>query len=167
MITGFTPFSVYKKNPSGEIAELLDGSYFKGEEVRGIKLEVKNSEIRGRYLKELEVKYSLIVNTGLAPASKSISVEKVALNWQTDIKDEEGIAPSTGRIEEAGPDAIFARIDVERLVHSLRSSGIPSEISYFAGTFLCNKIFFTTLRRTSAPAGFIHFPLTPDSSIDG
>ncbi|MGC8644711.1 MAG: pyroglutamyl-peptidase I [Thermoplasmata archaeon] len=167
LITGFGPFSTYKRNPSGEIAELLDGTYFKGEEVRGLKLEVKHSEIRAKYLKEIERDYSLIINTGLAPGARSVNVEKVALNWQSDTRDEEGISPSPGRIVEEGPDAIFSRINVEETVHSLRSAGIPSEISYFAGTFLCNKIFFHTLYFTKSAAGFIHFPLTPEASVDG
>ncbi|MEM0073314.1 MAG: hypothetical protein QW078_03110 [Thermoplasmatales archaeon] len=167
LITGFAPYSNFKRNPSGEIAELLDGTYIKGEELKGIKLEVKNSEIEGKYLDQLKEKYSLIVNTGLAPSNRSISLEKIAINWQTDIKDEEGISPSTGKIDEKAPDAIFARMDVEKIIHSLRSAGIPSEISYFAGTFLCNKIFFMTLYKTDYPAGFIHLPLTPDASLDG
>ena len=59
------------------------------------------------------------MNTGLAPSNRSISLEKIAINWQTDIKDEEGISPSTGKIDEKAPDAIFARMDVEKIIHSL------------------------------------------------
>ena len=107
------------------------------------------------------------MNTGLAPGATSIKIEKIAINWQTDVKDEEGISPSPGRIVEDGPDAIFSRIDVEGAVHSLRSAGIPSDISYFAGTYLCNKIFFYSLYFTKSRAGFLHFPMTPEESVDG
>ncbi|MCL4450792.1 MAG: pyroglutamyl-peptidase I [Candidatus Thermoplasmatota archaeon] len=167
LITGFKPYSVFKRNPSGEIAELLNGSYFKGMEVVGLSLDVKHSVIEEGFKKELEKGYDIIISTGLSPGRNVIGIEKIAVNWQGDCRDEEGSTPKPGKIIEEAPDGIFSRLPVEDIVHSLRSSKIPSEISFTAGTFLCNKIFFYSLYYSSAKAGFIHFPVDSESSVDG
>ncbi|MGC8562041.1 MAG: hypothetical protein ACP5UZ_05610 [Thermoplasmata archaeon] len=167
LVTGFKPYSIFKRNPSGEIAELLNGSYFKGIEVVGLALEVKHSEIEKRFRQELERGYDIIINTGLSPGRSVIGIEKIAVNWQGDSKDEEGKLSKPGRIIEEAPDGMFSRLPVEDILHSLRSSKIPSEISFSAGTFLCNKIFFYSLYYSSARAGFIHFPVDSESSLDG
>ena len=167
LVTGFKPYSGFKRNPSGEIAELLDGSYFRGREVKGISLEVKHSVIEVDYLKELKKGYEAIINTGLAPGSNAVRLEKIAINWQGNTKDEDGESKEPGNILDKAPDGLFSRLPVEKIVHSLRSAKIPSEVSYSAGTFICNKIFFYSLHYTKARAGFIHFPLESESSIDG
>ncbi|MEM0135163.1 MAG: hypothetical protein QXU18_08075 [Thermoplasmatales archaeon] len=167
LITGFKPYSVFKRNPSGEIADLLNGSYFNGREVVGLTLEVKHSELEKKFLQELEKGYDIIISSGLSPGRNAISIEKIAVNWQEDIKDEGGESRGGGKILKVAPDGIFSRLPVEAIFHSLRSAKIPSVISYSAGTFLCNKIFFLSLYYSKAKAGFIHFPLDSDSSLDG
>jgi pyroglutamyl-peptidase len=167
LVTGFKPYSKFRKNPSGEIAELLNGSYFRGHEVKGVSLEVKHSVIEVDYLKELKKEYEIIINTGLSPGRNAIGVEKIALNWQGDSKDENGISKEPSKIVNKAPDGIFSRLQVEKIVHSLRSAKIPAEVSYSAGTFICNKIFFYSLYYSRARAGFIHFPLESESSVDG
>ncbi|MCL4447040.1 MAG: pyroglutamyl-peptidase I [Thermoplasmatales archaeon] len=165
-MTGFKPYSNFKRNPSGEIAELLDGSHFKGKEVVGITLEVKHSVIEKRYLMELKKEYEIIINTGIGPGRNVIGIEKIAVNWQGSTKDEEG-SSRDGKIAKDAPDGIFTRLPVEEILHSLRSAKIPSEISFSAGTFLCNKILYCSLYYSTARAGFIHFPLDSESSLDG
>ncbi len=167
LLTGFKPFSTFKKNPSGEIAKLLDGSYFKGEEVRGIEIEVTHEAIRN-YIEEIgRNEYSLIINTGLAAGRSYISVEVIAVNWQSSEKDENDFAPADGKIVENGPDGIFSSIPFLEVLHSLRSAKIPSKLSFTAGTFLCNKIFYSSLYYSKAKVGFIHLPATDDISVAG
>lgn len=167
LITGFKPFSNFKKNPSAEVASLLDGIYFKGEEVRGMQLEVTHNAINNEYVRALQEKYSLIINTGLAAGRSYISVEVIAVNWQSAEKDEANFSPEEGKIINDGPDGIFSRIPVKDVLHSLRSERIPSRLSFTAGTYLCNKIFYYSLYYSGATAGFLHFPATDDISISG
>lgn len=166
LLTGFKPFSTFKKNPSGEIAKLLDGAYFKGEEVRGLELDVTHEAIKN-YLDELKNEYSIIINTGLAAGRSYISVEVIAVNWQSSEKDENNFAPPEGKIIDNGPDGIFSSIPVRDVLHTLRSAKIPSKLSFTAGTFLCNKIFYYSLYNSKAKVGFIHLPATDDISVTG
>jgi pyroglutamyl-peptidase len=167
LVTGFRPYSVFKRNPSGEIAELLDGSYFSGNEVVGLSLEVKHSYLRKQYLQQIKKGYDVIINTCLSPGRNAITIEKMAINWQDDIRDEEGIAPRVGKIVEDGPDCLPSRIPAEGILEALRSNKIPSEISFTAGAFVCNKILYYSLYFTKSRAGLIHFPLETESSLDG
>ncbi len=130
-------------------------------------LEVKHSDLDKEYLEEIKKDYDAIINTGISPGRNAISVEKIALNWQDDMKDEDGLSARVGRIVKDAPDGLFSRLQTEEILHSLRSAKIPSELSFLAGTFVCNKIFYYSLYYTKAKAGFIHFPLDSESSFDG
>ena len=83
------------------------------------------------------------------------------------MKDEDGLSARVGRIVKDAPDGLFSRLQTDEILHSLRSAKIPSELSFSAGTFVCNKIFYYSLYYTKAKAGFIHFPLDSESSLDG
>lgn len=167
LVTGYRPYSTFKRNPSGEIAELFDGAYFKGNEVVGKTYEVKHSVIDKDYLKELKEGYDIIINTGISPGRSVIGLEKIAVNWSSGIRDESGRTPLPGRVVKGGPDGLFSRLPVDEILHSFRSAKIPSEISFSAGTFLCNKIFYYSLYHSNAKAGLIDFPIDSESSLEG
>ncbi len=167
LVTGYKPYSSFKRNSSGEIAELLDGSYFKGREVVGIAYDFKNSVIEKKYPQELKKGYEIIINTGITPGRNVIGIEKVAINWQDPTKDEVGTSAREGRIVDKAPDGIFSRLPVAQILHSFRSSKLPSQMSYCAGTSMNNKIFFYSLYFSKAKAGLIQFPIDSESSLDG
>lgn len=145
----------------------MDGFHFKGNEVVGLSLEVTHSSIGGHYLDEIRKGYDIIMNLGISPGINSVLLERIAVNWQDDRKDEEGISSGSGRIVKDGPDGLFTRLPVEAITHSLRSVKIPCDISFSAGTFLGNKIFYYSLYYTKSRAGLIHFPLETESSLEG
>ncbi len=167
LVTGYKPYSKFKRNSSGEIAELLDGSYFKGREVVGIAYDFKHSEIEKRYLQELKKGYEIIINTGMSPGSSSIGIGKVAINWQDPMKDEDGTSATQGRIVDKAPDGMFSRLPVAQILQAFRSSKLPSHVSYGASTSLNNKTFFYSLYFSKAKAGLIQFPIDSESSLDG
>ena len=47
------------------------------------------------------------------------------------------------------------------MVEAIRSCGVPSALSYTAGTYVCNDLLYTLLHRfanTGTRAAFIHVP---------
>jgi pyroglutamyl-peptidase len=50
----------------------------------------------------------------------------------------------------------------------LQAAGIPAEVSYSAGTFVCNHVFFTALDAAApgARAGFLHVPWSAEHAPD-
>ncbi len=67
------------------------------------------------------------------------------------------------------------KIDVEKtkeIVENLKTADISTKQSFFAGTYVCNAVFYKTLayideNELSMRAGFIHVPLLASQDPDG
>jgi pyroglutamyl-peptidase len=76
-------------------------------------------------------------------------------------------------IDPEGPPAYWATLPgLKELVGSLRAAEIPAQISYHAGTHLCNHILYTALHlaatsRSGMRCGFMHLPMTSAQVIAG
>ena len=58
-------------------------------------------------------------------------------------------------------NALFSTLPVREMAEAIREAGIPAEISYSAGTYVCNDLFYLVLDHledSGVPAGFIHVP---------
>ena len=52
----------------------------------------------------------------------------------------------------------------------MQAKGIPASLSYSAGTFVCNHLFYGVqhyLLGSGVRHGFIHIPLLPEQATDG
>ena len=70
------------------------------------------------------------------------------------------------------PDAYFATLPTRRIVEKLRGEDIPAQLSYSAGTFVCNNLLYCALHESAQkfPAtrcGFVHVPYLPEQAKDG
>lgn len=147
LITGFEPWGKERRNPSGEVAAALGGHV----------LSVDFAEA-GRELVRLirEERPRAIVMLGLAPGRKSIALEAVALN--VDHCEGRGRNRRWRKPIGKGPFVLETRLPIDRLHRRLKESRIPVRISYHAGTFLCNHVFYVALAATRVPCGFVHVP---------
>jgi pyroglutamyl-peptidase len=71
---------------------------------------------------------------------------------------------------DGGPDAYFATLPTRAMVAAMAQMGIPAQVTYSAGTFLCNHLMYSVLhhvasRKLDIKAGFIHVPPTPDLMV--
>ena len=69
------------------------------------------------------------------------------------------------------PDAYFATVPAKAMAAAIRAAGVDASVSYSAGTFVCNHVFFGLchMARTRHPAmrcGFIHVPWTPAQAAE-
>lgn len=163
LITGFEPFLEFKRNPTEIIANELNGITVDSVKFVGKILPVEYDEA-GKVLEEAIKAYSpnLIVGTGLASGRSKISLEKIAINYKhSESPDNAGKKVLGERITEGMPDGLFSRIHVEELVKILNSIGIPTEISFSAGAYLCNYVMFIISiesKKLGIPGGFVHVP---------
>ena len=73
-------------------------------------------------------------------------IEKLAVNAQgTNILDNSGARCQGDAISKDGKAAFFSTWNVEALNEEMRSLGLPSQISYFSGLFLCNGAYYRAL----------------------
>ena len=172
LVTGFDPFGGDKVNPAYEAVKLLPGT-IAGAEV--IKIEIPTVYGKsGEAVEEGIKKYKpdVVLCIGQAGGRSTITVERVAINLaEARIKDNEGNQPIDKPLEKDGENAYFATIPVKAMVNNIRKHGIPANISYTAGTFVCNSVMYDLLyminkKYPEIKGGFIHVPFAPEQVVD-
>ena len=164
LLTGFDVFSNFKKNPSWEVARAIEM-----EDVIVEKIPVSYEDVKN-ITRELLRKHKpqAVISLGLADGRAQISIEMVAINFMHAKKpDNRGYAPSRKKIFEDGEDAYFSTLPVFSILDRWHEKGIPSYVSYHAGTYVCNTLFYSFLYHAkrmnmNIPIGFIHLPSSED-----
>lgn len=173
LITGFDPFGGEKINPAYEAVKDMP-SEIKGVEI--IKREIptvfnKSIDILDKLIEENSPEWVICV--GQAGGRDKISIEKVSINYDhARIKDNEGNQPFDRPIVEGGETAYFSSLPIKETFKKWIENNIPGEISYTAGTFVCNHIFYglsyliNTKYKSVKGGGFIHVPFLPEQTLD-
>jgi len=168
-ITGFEPFRGEKVNPSMVIAEELDGKVIFGEEVKGVVLPVSYKKAKPIVESLVREKPKLLLSLGLSPKTTCVRLEVVALNIAHSEKgDNDGYKPFNETIYEDGDLAYRGTLPFNTILKALRGKGIPSILSFHAGTFLCNYVYYVALynaRSKNIRIGFLHIPHLTDYAV--
>jgi len=177
LVTGFDPFFGQPFNPSEVIAQsmpaelTLAGGKIKVP-VKHLVLPVVGGEA-WRKLKPVLKKMNankqicVVIQLGLAGKRNNINLERFALNIRDDIRpDNKNRLVHNERLVKSAPEAYRTKAPIEDSLKRLSQKGLPAEISNFAGTFICNDVYFHTLHyfeekksRQPYSAVFIHLPL--------
>ncbi|HXG60806.1 MAG TPA: pyrrolidone-carboxylate peptidase [Planctomycetota bacterium] len=147
LVVGFEPWDGMRRNPSGEVARALGG----------VVLPVRYDRAERAFRAALrERRPAALLLLGLAPARRTLSLEAVALN----VDHHEGRRWRRWRrpIRRGGPMILEARAPLDRLHRALRAARVPVSLSYHAGTFTCNHVFYRALDETRVPCVFLHLP---------
>lgn len=157
LITGFQPFLNYSINPTGKIVKLLD---LIDMTVHKAILPCDFKLVEPIYDELLATHQpKLIINLGLSAKAVGLNLETIALNVAKDFLKAPGI------IDKSSEMALKTTIDTFQMAQRLRDSGIPARASNHAGDYLCNYIFYKSLKYTQNKGGqalFIHMPFTSD-----
>ncbi|MEG1972541.1 MAG: pyroglutamyl-peptidase I, partial [Oscillospiraceae bacterium] len=87
-----------------------------------------------------------VVSVGQAGGRDSISIEKIGINLkEARIPDNEGNQPFEQKIKADGDTAYFSSLPVKDMVQNVISHGIPSSLSFTAGTYVCNEVMYSVL----------------------
>ena len=171
LVTGFDPFDKDIINPAYEAVKRLPDEI---REAKIIKLEIPTSFERSRIaIEEAIEKYSpnVILSIGQAGGRNEITIEKVAINLlEARIKDNDGYQPLDKPIKEDGQTAYFTNLPIKGMVAHIKENNIPANISYTAGTFVCNSVMYNILylidkKFPNIKGGFIHVPFLPEQAV--
>ena len=171
LVTGFDPFDKDIINPAYEAVKRLPDEI---REAKIIKLEIPTSFERSRIaIEEAIEKYSpnVILSIGQAGGRNEITIEKVAINLlEARIKDNDGYQPLDKPIKEDGQTAYFTNLPIKGMVSHIKENNIPANISYTAGTFVCNSVMYNILylidkKFPHIKGGFIHVPFLPEQAV--
>jgi pyroglutamyl-peptidase len=159
LLTGFEPFGTATSNPSGEIVKQISGDNI----ITAI-LPVAYTQSADRLLALIaEHNPDVVICLGQAEGRTAITPEKVAINLdEARLADNEGVLRSDVKILDKGPDAYFSTLPVKEMVEAIKAQGIPASVSFSAGAFLCNHVFYVAQNKfagTNVRSGFVHVPL--------
>ena len=114
-----------------------------------------------------------VLAVGQYGGANGVRVERVAVNLRdARIADNAGAKPVDEPVVPGAPAAYFATLPTRRIVEKLREQDIPAQLSYSAGTFVCNNLLYCALHESAQkfPAtrcGFVHVPYLPEQAKDG
>ena len=166
LITGFEPFGGETINPSWEaVLGLADeiGEYVLTKKCIPVVFS-QAAEVVLDAAKELCP--DVILAIGQAGGRAAITPELVAINLRhASIPDNNGNQPKDEEIVAGGETAYFSTVPVRKIAESITASGVPSQVSYSAGAYVCNDVLYTLLSHyagTDVCVGFIHVPYSAE-----
>lgn len=175
LITGFEPFLGDTRNPSKEIVTAIVDEKISGFNLHSLILPVSFS----RAWRQLEEKIiatplDFILMLGLAKERSQICLERVALNWiEARSADEDGNQPPTKSIQEGSVAAWINSLPLDQWAFRLKEQGHRVELSWSAGAFVCNHVYFqTAMKLRQMPKGwktdclFVHVPWYDEMPIE-
>ncbi len=162
LITGFEPFGGETINPSWE-AVLQLPCKINEYELTKLLVPVVFGETSNTVLSAADkLCPDVILCIGQAGGRNAITPELVAINLRhASIPDNGGNQPSDEPIVSNGQNAYFCTLPVRKIAKAIHDSGVPSQVSYSAGAYVCNDLLYTLLRRyenSETKVGFIHIP---------
>ena len=100
---------------------------------------------------------------GEASGRSAVGIERVAVNLiDARIPDNDGSAPVDVPVIAGAPAAFFSTLPVKACLAAGRETGVPVEVSYSAGTYVCNATFYALQHllasRPEVRSGFVHVP---------
>ncbi|MBE6883546.1 MAG: pyroglutamyl-peptidase I [Ruminococcaceae bacterium] len=171
LITGFEPFGGEKINPSWEAVKRLPdmmGEY----ELTKLCIPV-TFEGAAKTVNHFAaaVKPDVILCIGQAGGRSAVTPELVGINLKYGrIPDNAGEQPMDERILVGGADAYFSTVPARQMAEAIAGKGLPAQLSYTAGAYVCNCVFYSLLahfENTGTKVGFIHVPFLPEQAKNG
>ena len=176
LITGFEPFGGEVINPSWEAVSLLPdqiGEYKLTKLLIPVVFGESAKKVMG---KAEEMQPDVILCVGQAGGRNAITPEFVGINLRhATIPDNNGQQPQDEPIIVGAENAYFSTLPVRKIAGAIQEAGIPSQVSYSAGAYVCNDVIYTLLshyQSTQTKVGFIHIPYctqqnkTPSMSLE-
>ena len=176
LITGFEPFGGENINPSWEAVRMLP-SKIGGYSLIKLLIPVEFGKAADMVIEAADESCpDLILCIGQAGGRSAITPELVGINLRhASIPDNSGYQPKDEPIIKGGDDAYFSTVPVRKLTEAIKASGVPSDVSYSAGAYVCNDVLYTLLHHfkdSKTKVGFIHIPYSkeqnkePDMHLD-
>jgi pyroglutamyl-peptidase len=172
LLTGFEPFGAYPTNPSQVIVETLNGSSIADAMIVSMVLPVNFTASVKRAQEAMELYHpDVVLSLGLNVKADGIEVEKIGVNLKRyPLGDGRWSFPRF--IEKRSPLFRITSLPTKEIAQKIQEAGIPAQQSYFAGTYICNALFYGLLgyvkeQNLNCSVGFLHVPLLDTQDPQG
>lgn len=167
LVTGFLPFQNEKLNPSQLLVESLCDS----ENLDKLILPVSYVESFAMIKTKLQrCHYDKILHFGLASGRAKIGLERFAINWcESEYPDEYNVLRTGEEIVKNSQQMLTTDLNLREWLRELKQQNIPAEISVSAGAYVCNCLYYQTLKwleenQRPKNALFVHLPKIKDGA---
>jgi pyroglutamyl-peptidase len=166
LVSGYSSWARAPENPSTVVIENLKQRDWPNVEIRFVHMPVASESLYGTMAQIIdEFQPDAWLGMGVAGREASIQLEKLAINRRhfPIVPDIDGLTANQLSVVDGGPLAIEANFPNEQLIKALTDSGVSANISFHAGTHLCNQMLYigNYLAEQSASqmlCGFVHIP---------
>lgn len=168
LITGFEPFGGEEINPSWEAVLRLP------EEIGGYRLSKMQIPVVFGEAADTVIKVANILHPhvifciGQAGGRSMMTPEMVGINLRYGrIPDNNGNQPRDELCVAGGENAYFSTLPVRRMADAINAAGVPSQVSYSAGAYVCNDLLYTLLchyAESDTRVGFLHLPYSTEQN---
>ncbi|KAI8914400.1 hypothetical protein EDD86DRAFT_244605 [Gorgonomyces haynaldii] len=172
LVTGFGPFRRTDNNPSWIAARHLPDKLY-GLEIVKEEVLVEYAPVKQQWKQHLlQLQPKMVIHMGLGHPGP-FRIETKACNGPYVIPDVKGQKPTNGTCcDDTDTLVLDTLLDFKTVHEKARQLGIDVELSYDAGKYLCEFIYFTSMECFSqqhlrVPTVFIHMPPpTPEFGQD-
>jgi pyroglutamyl-peptidase len=161
LLTAFEPYDRWKANASWLALVQLTQEFPEQPQLTTRLYPVDFSEMKERLTADLSANFDYALHLGQAPGSSRIQLEAIGLN----IGGSSSQSPDQYRpLVEDGPVAYRTALPLADWAVKLRRAGIPAQVSFHAGTYLCNATLYWShylfeRLALATQSAFIHVPL--------
>lgn len=167
LVTAFEPYDRWRENASWLALMELTRDLPSGPKVVTRRYPVDFEQARARLADDLAAGFDFVLHLGQAPGIGRIHLEAIGLNvggHSSQTPDE--LMP----LVSGGPPAYRSALPLAAWAGQIRELGIPCQVSYHAGTYLCNALLYLTHhlaaeRGLKTQATFVHLPLSPEQVL--
>jgi pyroglutamyl-peptidase len=171
LFTGFEPFDKDLTNPSWDAVSMLP------DQIGDIQIVKRRMPVEYDTVADLlsraieEEQPDAVLCVGQAGGRAKLTPEVVAINLKdASIPDNAGVSCAGEPICPDGPAAYFATVPVKAMAAAMSRAGVPSSVSYTAGTYVCNCLMYQLLHllqqhSPQTPGGFIHIPYSCEQAL--
>jgi pyroglutamyl-peptidase len=167
-LTAFQPYGEWQENSSWLALLEFTQNLPDWPHVTTRRYPVDFPEVQQRLENDLSSDYDYAIHLGQAPGASQIKLESIGLNIGGDPSE----PPETyGPLISDGPTAYRTQIELSPILDAMRADGIPTGISFNAGTYLCNAAMYyshhlAATRSLQTKVLFVHLPLAPSQIGD-
>lgn len=168
LVTAFEAYGPWQDNASWLCLVQLTKDMSSQAEITTRRYPVDFAVAREQLSRDLMNDYDFVLHLGQSPGSCRLALEAIALNVAGGPdQPPEGFTP----LCDDGPAAYRSRLPLGDWTLRLREQGIPAQISYHAGTYLCNAVlywthYFSQQRNLKTQAAFVHLPLETSQTLE-
>ena len=172
LLTGFEPFDGHPVNASWLAVQAVARAW-RGSDLLTVELPVSFGRAPQVLWDRLQaVLPDVVVCVGEAAGRSHVGIERVAVNIaDAELADNDGARPVDAPVVLGGPVGYLTGLPLRACLAAAKGTGVPTEISDTAGTYVCNATFYALMDAlTGMPGvrgGFVHVPRTPDQAGGG